>query len=66
MRKTLLAFLTVKCSTTFGAIVGGLSEQSFTVIGSLETPLDAPTESDVVLAFRGRDGETVLFLHGQV
>lgn len=66
MRKTLLPVLTVKCSTTFGAIVGGLSEQTFTVIGPLETPLDAPTESDVVLTFRGRDGETVLFLHGQV
>lgn len=51
---------------TFGAVVGGLSEQTLAVIGTFESPLDAPTESNVVLTLRGRDGETALLLHGQV
>lgn len=56
----------VKCLSTFGAILGGLSEQPLAVVGPLKSPLDAPTESNVVLALRGRDGETALLLHGQV
>lgn len=58
--------LSAKSSSTFGAIVCGLSEQTLAVIGAFESPLDAPTESDVVLTLRGRDGETALLLHGQV
>lgn len=42
--------------STFGAIVGGLGEQTLTVIRTFESPLDTSTESDVVLALRGRDG----------
>lgn len=53
-------------SSTFGAVVGGLGEQTLAVIGAFESPLDAPTEPDVVLALRGRDGETALLLHGKV
>lgn len=46
--------------------MGGFGEQALAVIGAFESPLDAPTESDVVLALRGRDGETALLLHGEV
>lgn len=51
-------------SFTFGAILGGLSEQPLALVGALKSPLDAPTESNVVLALRGRDGKTALVLHG--
>lgn len=46
--------------------MGGLGEQTLAVIGALESPLDAPAESDVVLTLGGRDGETALLLHGEV
>lgn len=46
--------------------MGGLGEQTLAVVGAFEPPLDAPTESDIVFALRGRDGETALLLHGQV
>lgn len=56
--------LKVRCSFTFSAILGGLSEQPFAVVGALKSPLDPPAESNIVLALRGRDGETALLLHG--
>lgn len=52
--------------TTFGAVVGGLGEQALAVIRAFKSPLNAPTESDVVLTLRRRDGETALLLHGEV
>lgn len=51
---------------TFGAVVGGLGEETLAVIGAFEPPLDASAEPDVVFALRGRDGETALLVHGQV
>ena len=55
-----------RCSSTFGAIVGGLGEQTLAVIGAFESSLYSPTETDIVLALGGRDGETALLLHGEV
>lgn len=46
--------------------MGGFGEQTLAVIGAFESALDSSTEPDVVLALRGRDGETALLLHGQV
>lgn len=51
---------------TFGAVVGGLGEETLAVIGAFEPPLYATAEPDVVLALRGRDGEAALLVHGQV
>lgn len=47
---------------TFGAILDRFGEQPLAVIGAFEAALDASTETHVVLALRGRDGQTALLL----
>ena len=51
---------------TFGAVLGGLCEQSLSVIGAFKATLNASAETHVVLTLGRRDGETTLLVKGEV